>query len=127
MNPDPNLWATAVKMLAALAMVLGILMGLFYVSKRLNRRDGGGFGAKLIRIVDSRYVGPKKTITMVEVPGSILVLGTTQERISLLAQIDQPELVAQIQSRTDPSTENAFTSHLQRFYKKFKNQNASEI
>ena len=126
MSTDPNFWTTAIKMMAALATVLGVLLSLFYLSKRLNRQGGAGFGTKLIRIVDSRYVGPKKTITMVEVPGSILVLGTTQERISLLAQIDQPELVAQIQARSGPPAEGSFTSHLQRFYTKFKTQSHSK-
>jgi flagellar biogenesis protein FliO len=74
MNPTPDLLPTAFKMLAALALVLGGLGFFFFLTKRLMRKDAGRNHSKMIRVMASQYMGIKKSISLVQVPGALLVI-----------------------------------------------------
>ena len=81
MNATPDMLATAFKMLAALALVLGGLGLFFFFTKRVMRKDIGASGGEMIRVLASQYIGLKKNISLVEVPGAILVVGISAESI----------------------------------------------
>ena len=75
MNTAPDIVSTAFQMLTALGIVLGGLLVAFYFMKRFLKRDIGGSKEQLIKVIASLYIGIKKNISLVEVPGSILVVG----------------------------------------------------
>ena len=81
MNYHPDLVSTGLKMLTALVIVLGGLMIVLYYTKRKFRNQGGVSSLKLVRLLGNTYIGVKKHITLVEVPGALLVLGITAENI----------------------------------------------
>lgn len=114
MIDQPDFIATAIKMFSALLLVLGIFLGSFYLLRRLLKRDVAGPGKKLIRIIDRSYIGVKKSVTLVEVPGKILVLGVSSDRISLLTQIEDPDSIEQIKESSDSGTPLSFSNHLSR-------------
>ena len=60
MNPAPDAISTTLQMLTALAIVLGGLLVVFYLLKRFLRRDAGGPGNPMIRVIASQYIGVKK-------------------------------------------------------------------
>jgi flagellar protein FliO/FliZ len=79
----------------------------------------------LIRVVASQYVGIKKNIALVEVPGAVLVVGISNDNISMLTKIEDKiviEGIRQERSRITPS----FTDHLQRLTAKMKQAKNSE-
>lgn len=88
----PSLASSAVKVITSLLMVLGVLLTGLYWSKRLLRKEGIGSKGTLVRVLGSTYIGVKKSICLVEVPGSILVLGITRDSISMLTRIENKEL-----------------------------------
>ena len=119
MNTAPDLLSTAWQMLTALGIVLGGLLVVFYVLKRFLKRDVCGSNEQLIRVIANHYVGVKKNIALVEVPGAVLVVGVSNDNISLLTKIeDQVVLddIRQARSQTTPS----FAYHLQRLTAKIK-------
>jgi len=119
MNMAPDAISTTMQMLAALAIVLGGLLVVFYLMKRFVRRDAGGPGNPLIRVIASQYLGVKKNIALVEVPGTVLVLGISNDNIQLLTKIEDQlviEAIRQEKSRLTPS----FSEHLQRLLTRFK-------
>ena len=119
MNTAPDLLSTAWQMLTALGIVLGGLLVVFYVLKRFLKRDVSGSNEQLIRVIANHYVGVKKNIALVEVPGAVLVVGVSNDNISLLTKIeDQVVLddIRQARSQTTPS----FADHLQRLTAKIK-------
>ena len=93
MNGSPDMLATALKMLAALALVLGVLGLVFYLSKRVMRKDISGSGGKMIRVLASQYIGLKKSISLVEIPGAILVVGIAGDTIRLLTKIEDKTIL----------------------------------
>ena len=78
MNADPDLVSGAFQMLTALGFVLGGLLVVFYCMKRYLKRDFGGSNGQLIQVIASQFVGIKKNISLVKVPGSILVIGISR-------------------------------------------------
>ena len=125
MNTAPDMASTALQMLTALGIVLGGLIVVFYLMKRFIKRDTGGSKEQLIRVIASQYIGIKKNIALVEVPGSILVVGISNDNISLLTKIEDTAVLDTIRqegSRIAPS----FSDHLQRLTAKFKLAKSNE-
>jgi len=125
MNTSPDIVSTALQMLTALGVVLGGVLVVFYFMKRFLKRDVGGSKEQLIKVIASQYIGIKKNISMVEIPGSILVVGVSNDNISLLTKIEDKALLdvlRQENSRITPS----FSDHLQRLTGRFKQAKSSE-
>jgi flagellar biogenesis protein FliO len=113
MNAAPELIPSALKMIAALAAVLGGLFVIVHLARHYLRRTGGAARERLVRVLASQAIGVKKTVTLVEVPGCVLVLGVAAESIQLLSRIDDPELMDRIRAHP-PTTGSAFSEHLSR-------------
>jgi flagellar protein FliO/FliZ len=111
--------STAFQMLTALGIVLGGLLIIFYLMKRFLKRDAGSSKEQLIKVIASQYIGLKKNISLVEIPGSILVLGVSNDNISLLAKIED-KVVLDILNQERPKFTPSFSDHLQRLTDKFK-------
>lgn len=94
-----DMTATALTLIAALAVLLGLLWAALWGVRRIAGRRGPAGPGKALRVLGATYVGVKKTVTLVEVPGAVLVLGVTPERIGLLQTIDDPVLVEQVTGR----------------------------
>ena len=119
MNAAPDLTMTALKMISALGIVLGGLFIVFYFSKRFMNRDGSGSNQKLIKVLASQYIGVKKNISLVEVPGAVLVLGISNDTIRLLTKIeDQATLDKLRQSETGNPL--SFSDHLNKITSRFR-------
>jgi flagellar protein FliO/FliZ len=90
---------SSMKMFSMLALVLGIIFLLFFGFKKFvlkNTVFGGG--EKLVNVLGTGFLGPKKNIVLVEVAGEVLVLGISQDHIALLTSITDTEKIADIKS-----------------------------
>lgn len=125
MNTSPDVFSSAMQMLMALGIVLGGLLGVFYLLKRYLKRDAGGSGGKLIRVIASQYVGIKKNIALVEVPGAVLVVGITNDKISLLNKIEDKEVLADLRQETSGAVPS-FSDQLQRLTMRFRSAGKGE-
>ena len=125
MNISPTIFSTALQMLAALGIVLGGLLVVFYFMKRAFRGNVNGSKERLVKVISSQYIGIKKTISLVEVPGSVLVVGISNDHISLLTKIDDKgilDALCQNTTRVSPS----FSDHMQRLTDRFKSAKESD-
>ncbi len=111
MNAAPELIPSALKMLAALSAVVGGILVVLYLLRRLNRTGGAAAQDRLVRVLASHPVGVKKSVVLVEVPGCVLVLGVGADRIQLLTRIKDPVLLEQIRVR-EPHGTASFYDHL---------------
>ncbi len=124
MNGAADMTSAMVTMVAALAAVLGVILLLFYAVRRFSPVNGAPGGQRLVTVLGSTYLGVKKTISLVEVPGAVLVLGITADRISLLATIDDPAAINTLHQRPNPAGGASFLSQLQRAVGKKKSPDA---
>jgi flagellar biogenesis protein FliO len=114
MNAAPDLTISTLKMIGSLILVLAILW-FVYRWTRNNLAAGRAQGrGRLIQVIGNHYLGVKKSISIVQLPGSILVLGVSADRINLLQRIDDPDLIAQFNHHAQRKTVLNFKSHLQR-------------
>ncbi|MHB8910341.1 MAG: flagellar biosynthetic protein FliO [Syntrophales bacterium] len=86
---EVSFFPALLKMVFALAIVIGLLVATMYVLRRyLSHSPSGSRDGSLIQIVATRYLGPKCSILMVEVLGKVIVLGLTNGQMTVLTTID---------------------------------------
>ena len=119
MNATPDMLATSLKMIAALALVLGGLGIFLYISKRILRKNTGVAGGKMIRVLASQYVGLKKSISLVEIPGAVLVVGIAGDTIRLLTKIEDRSILEQMQNPENERVTPSFSDHLNKISHRF--------
>jgi flagellar biogenesis protein FliO len=117
MTYQADLWATALRLGLSLGVVLLICWGALVLSRRFMQRTpvGGGSGSSLLKVLGHHYLGMKRSLTLVKIPGAVLVLGITADRIQLLSRIDNPEELAALEIDTQAVRPNRFADHLARF------------
>ena len=94
-----ELWPSSLKMLSTLALVLGMMFLLFYAFKKLVLKNSlFGKYNKMVNVLSTGFLGPKKSIALVEVAGEVLVLGISNDHISLLSNIQDSEKIDRIKS-----------------------------
>ncbi len=97
----------AVRMFTMLSVVLGIMFLLFYVFKKFvlkNTLFGGN--EKLVRVLGTGFLGPKKNIALVEIADEVLVLGISNDNISLLSNIRDEERIEKIRAFGEKKNKN---------------------
>ena len=114
MNYQPDLWATALRLSLALGVVILICWGALVMGRRFLQKGPAG-GSKLLQVLGHQYLGMKRTITLVRIPGAVLVLGVTADRIQLLSRIDDPDQLAAFEDGGEKSQPARFADHLARF------------
>ena len=115
MNYHPDFIWTALKMLVALVILTGILIVALYFAKRVFKVGGNQPKGRMVRVLANAYVGVKKNISLVEVPGAILVLGVTNDAITLLTKIEDVEVINELRGSEDEKTRGSFSEKLQKF------------
>jgi flagellar protein FliO/FliZ len=92
------------KMVASLGVVLAMILFLLYGIRRLSSQRIGAAGGKRIQVLESHYMGVKKTISLVRVPGRVLVLGISGDRINLLETLTEDI----VQQESPPGASTSF-------------------
>ncbi|RLC32108.1 MAG: hypothetical protein DRH37_01465 [Deltaproteobacteria bacterium] len=122
MNYSPDLISSALKMTASLALVLAGMFVVFYFMKRVLNGNRGDSGRKPIRVVANTYVGVKKSISLVEIPGALLVVGITNDHISLLSRIEDKEVLENMRLSEETQIPPSFSDHLHKLSQKIRGQ-----
>lgn len=95
--------ASLLQMVAALALVVGLILVIWHFSGKLMRGFPGGqqLFSKHIRLVETRYIGPKKSLLLVEVGGEYLLLSSSDAGVVLIKQIDMLEEIEIIEEKPE--------------------------
>ena len=70
---QPDLWGAGLKTLAMLCIVLGILILVLFLLKRLSYLKQGSGHGQLIRVLSSYHMTPKERIALIDVAGQKMV------------------------------------------------------
>jgi flagellar biogenesis protein FliO len=117
MSAAPDLTTAAFKMVGSLGVVLFIVWVLYRVAKTKIPIGPMGGKAKFIQVIDSQYVGVKKSIALVQIPGSVLVVGVGADHVNLLTHIDNPELLNTLKTASQKQRALNFKEQLHRLTK----------
>jgi flagellar biosynthetic protein FliO len=74
------------RMMLSVALVVGLGAGMVYLSKRFLPKVVNAPG-KEIRIRETAYLGPRKALHLVEIGGRRLLIGSTNDSITSLADV----------------------------------------
>jgi flagellar protein FliO/FliZ len=108
------------KMIGILVLIVGGLIFLNHYVRRQMHAGGGRSGGRRINILENTHLGLKKSIALVQIPGAVLVLGVTADRITLLDRIDDADsAVGERSTPTAPAPEGSFKHHLRRLTSTF--------
>ena len=96
-NGKPDLFSASLKMVYTLGLVLGAMFVVFHLFKKFGLKNSvfGGEG-KPIKVLSTGFLAPRKSIALVEVAGDVLVIGISNDQISLLGNVQDPERIEQI-------------------------------
>jgi flagellar biosynthetic protein FliO len=98
------------ELLWPLLLVLGVIAGAAFVIRKVlprgNRLGGGG----VIDVLASHYLSSKQSLCLVRLGRRAVLLGVTPERITPVAEILQPEELAEIVSAIERKRPTSFTS-----------------
>lgn len=85
---EPSLGDLAVRLIGSLAVVVGLLL---LIARGVNKRFKAPAGAT-IQVVHRQALGRGQGVAVVAVGSRVLVLGTTEQQITLLAEVEPEEV-----------------------------------
>jgi flagellar protein FliO/FliZ len=81
-----------IQMFAALAIVIGLILLLYYAANKWLRVISPVGGApRYLRVLETRYLAPKQALVLVEVGGEYILIGSSPAGVQLIKQIDMLE------------------------------------
>ncbi|MFV1950749.1 MAG: flagellar biosynthetic protein FliO, partial [Nitrospinota bacterium] len=117
----PDLFSTTVRMIVSLIIVLSVILIIYYLVKRFLLKGNGMIGGnRLIKVISTNFIGPKKAITLVEVADEVLVLGISNNNISMLTRLENNRAITNLKGNNDMSDRDGkgtevFSDQLNRF------------
>jgi len=86
-------------MISALALVLGIMVGLAFLFRRFFQQTGISMSDEAaIQILSIKYLGPKNSIMIVDILGQIVVIGVSHQHMSYITTIDDEDALLRLHS-----------------------------
>lgn len=109
---DFSFLSSFLQMIAALALVVGLILLTYYLSTRLMRKIPAlQSGNQHIRVLEVRAMGPRKALILVEVAGEYLLLASSGEQLSLIKQVP---ILEEIEVVDEPDDRASFFAVLKR-------------
>ena len=84
-----------IRLILSLAFIAGVLL----FAARLAKKRGLGQTTGLIEVVARQRMGRTSTLNVVRIADVVLVVGATEEQITLLAEVDAETIDAALQDR----------------------------
>ena len=116
---SPELFSSLLKIISALAAMVGVMIVAAYLFQKIVKKGGGGINDReLIKILSSKYLGPKSSIMLIDVLGNVMVIGVSSSNISLLTEIVDSESLEQLKEVQEQKGKSlSFSGYLKRLSK----------
>lgn len=119
----PRYEVSLIGLLLKTIIVLGIIGCMLFLVARFFVRGRGIFNqdGALFQIVGTQVIAPNKYMQLIEMGDSLLVIGITENNITLLKEIKDKETIDLIKTQTSRiyGKGMGFSSHLKRFLSRF--------
>jgi flagellar biosynthetic protein FliO len=88
-----------VKMLASLAVVIGLMIGaMLLLKKYFYQAPSIAQGTGVINIISTRPLGPKNSIMLIEVLGKLILVSFSGQQMSTLTTIEDPGAIEKLKN-----------------------------
>ncbi|RKX20833.1 MAG: flagellar biosynthetic protein FliO [Candidatus Zixiibacteriota bacterium] len=118
---DNNQLATSVvpsllKIISALVIVLvAIYLSVYLLKKTMGKKFSGNKSLDSLEVIETTYVAPKKTISLVRVGNKSVLVGVTEQNISMLTELttdETDEILSVEQVESTQINQNSFKEFL---------------
>ena len=103
---DDNLGGSLYRMLLSLVLVIALAVGVMYASKKILPKVSGVSG-KRVRVIETVSLGSRRAVHLLEVGGQHILIGSTQNTITQLAQLPNETVDEAISSQLKNHKEEA--------------------
>ena len=90
-------------MVIRLFLSLALIGGVLWFAARLAKKKGLGQGNGLIQVVARQRMGRTSSVNVVRIADLVLVIGATEEQVTLLAEVDGDAVDAALGARRAPA------------------------
>lgn len=90
-----SLSAILFKVVGGLILVVGIMFFLFMWLKKMGLTKNALQQGKLIKLVDSKMIAPKKYVAVVQVGRELLALGVSDQQITMLHHLEPDDKIGE--------------------------------
>lgn len=122
-------WAI-LKVIGSLGLVLGVMLLLAYIFKRIGFSGSNLKQGSLIKILDTRMLAPKKYVSVLQIAQEYVVVGITDQNINMLSKLNDSEAIEKFSlaaATTKTNTlGNSFSTLLQKAAKNITKPNSQE-
>ena len=98
-------------MIIRLFLSLALIAGVLWFAARLAKKRGLGQGNGLIEVVARQRMGRASSVNVVRIADVVLVIGATEEQVTLLAEVDPDAVDAALSQRRSPAWLRAGEEH----------------
>jgi len=111
---SPSLLAVIFDLFIKLAVVLGVAYASVLGLRKYMNQQGAALPGRgrLLKVIESVSIGPNRSLHLVRVAGKVVVIGSTPENISLIAEIHDSEGTPQLETVSAEGSANGFSSLL---------------
>lgn len=94
-----NIVGLIAKTIGYLFLIVVLILGVVYVLRRFvyNKREFSEY-KKVIKVLSSTYIAPKKSLTLIEAAGRLLLLSVTDTGMNLITELKKEEYEEYLQS-----------------------------
>ena len=89
-------------MIVRLILSLAFVAAVLWFATRLAQKRGLGQGNGLIEVVARQRMGRTSSVNVVRIADVVLVVGATEEQVTLLAEVDAEAVAAALEQRPAP-------------------------
>jgi flagellar protein FliO/FliZ len=117
---EPFSW---VGLIGTIIVFLIILLAALWMIKKLNRYSARNIQSPWVRVLDRQALSPQQSLYLVEIAGKIQVLGGTDHHITKVAEINDPEIAAEILEEIALRPQESMDRLMNGILKKFRPKN----
>lgn len=115
--PSPIDFPKATKLLKSTGIIIVIIVvTVFLLRKKLGINTSLNKKKRYVHVVDTVSLGSKKHVHLIKMPGKLLLVGATNEKIQTLAEITEKEVVESV------DTEMSSREFMRFFKRAYKNE-----
>ena len=91
-------------MVIRLVLSLAFVGGVLWFAAQLAKKRGLGAGGGLVEVVARQRMGRASSVSVLRVAGRVLVVGATEQQVTLLAEVEDDEMQAALATQPTRST-----------------------
>ncbi len=124
---DSSPLVAILKLVSALVIVIVALYGGLYLLKRMmTGRKSASANLSTLEVLESAYVGPKKTVSLVRVGKRAVLVGVTDQQITKLTDVDEREVTELLSAAPAAKSGETFAQMFKRTTDKFRQMQTSK-